>query len=124
VEVRSGVEMPLALLVLVGFALVAFLFYGGATVEKVTQATIAHDRLNSIQAAVAAPAPPPPVTSEAIFAAQPVKTPRESELLAKIEPAARAARAESLPKKKQVIRQQPVVQQQQQLYDRFSIKGY
>jgi len=116
--------MPLALLVLVGFALVAFLFYGGATVEKVTQATIAQDRPNSIQAAVAAPAPPPPMTSEATFTAQPAKTPRESELLAKIESAARAARAESPPKRKQVIHQQQPVVQQQQLYDRFSIKGY
>jgi hypothetical protein len=120
--VRDGDVMPLALLVLIGFVLVAFLFYGGATVEKVTQATITHDRPNSIQA-VAAPAPAPNMTSGAIFAAQP-KDQRESEILGKIEPEARAARAEVLPRKKQVIREQQPVAHQQPLFDRFSIKGY
>jgi hypothetical protein len=122
-EVRSGrnAVMPLAFLAMVGFALVVLLFSADATLEKITQLT--NDR--SIQAVVAAPAPAPNMTSQAALAAQ-LRAQREPEVLAKIEPEARAARAEALPKKKRVIpeqqQQQPVAHQQQ--FDRFSIKGY
>ena len=114
--------MPLAFLAIVGFVLVVLLFFADATLEKITQAAITNDRHGSIQAVVAAPAPAPNMTSEAVLAAQP-RIQREPEVLAKIEPEARAARAEALPKKKRVIREREPVAHQQ-LFDRFSIKGY
>jgi hypothetical protein len=63
-------------------------------------------RPDSIQILSSAPAPAPDMTSPLVLAAQP-KVHAAPEVLAKVEPAARAARAEAPPKKKRVIRKQP-----------------
>jgi hypothetical protein len=84
-----------------------------------------------------APAPAPDMTSQAVLAAQPKSAP---DALAKIESAAREARAEVPPKKARVEASakkaraeappqnqhvtQPSHYQQTPLTDRFSIKGY
>ena len=63
-------------------------------------------RPDPIQILSSAPAPAPDMTSPLVLAAQP-KVHAAPEVLAKVEPAARAARAEAPPKKKRVIRKQP-----------------
>src|SRR5262249_20443731 len=83
--------MPaLTFLVVVGLMLIASLFFSDAALEKLAQATAANGHYGSIQANVAAPA-------QAVLAAQP-KDPPAPDVAAKIEPAARAARAEVRPK--------------------------
>ena len=90
----------------------------------------------AIQTLTTAPAPAPDMTSQAVLAAQPKSAP---EALAKVESAAREARAEALPKKAPIEGSakkaraeappqnksvtEPVYHQQNQ-FDRFSIKGY
>jgi hypothetical protein len=96
--------MPLAFLAVVGFVLVVLLFSAGETLEKITQA--------SIQTPVAAPAPAAHVTSEPVRAAQP-RAQVAPEDPVRIEPAARAARAEAPPTKKRVTRTQPPVDYRQ-----------
>jgi hypothetical protein len=118
--------MPaLAFLAVVGLVLIALLFVADATLESGSPAIVTSDRYglpkpwhpDAIQTLTTAPAPAPDMTSQAVLAAQP------PEALAKIGAAARAARAEAAPKKKQVT-QQPTNYQQNYLADRFSIKGY
>jgi len=89
--------MPaLTFLAVVGLVLIASLFFSDAALEKLAQATVANDRYGSIQADVSAPAPAPDMTSQAVLAAQPNDP---ADVPTKIEPAARAARAEVRPAK-------------------------
>jgi hypothetical protein len=84
--------MPaLAFLAVVGLVLVASLFFSDAALEKLAQATVANDHYGSIQADVTSP-------SQAVVAAQ-AKNPPALDVVAKIEPEARAARAEVRPKR-------------------------
>jgi len=124
--------MPvLAYLELVGFVLVALLFVADATLERVSPVIVTSDRVglperwhsDTIQTVSTAPAPAPDMTSPAVRAAQPNLEP---EVLEKIGPAARAARAEAPPKNNRLT--QPTGHrknhdQTNQLVDRFSIKG-
>ena len=136
--------MPaLAFLVVVGLALVALLFVADATLEPRSPAIVTSQR-SGLPAArhpdeihlTTAPAPAPDMTSQAVLAAQPKSAP---EAPAKIESAAREARAEAPAKKTGVggsakkaraevppqnkVVTEPVYHQQNQ-FDRFSIKGY
>jgi hypothetical protein len=123
--------MPaLAFLAVVGLALVALLLVADATLKPliVTSQRSGPPKPwhpGAIQTLTTAPAPD--MTSQAVLAAQPKSAP---EAPAKIESAAREARAEAPPKKalaeappqnKSVT--EPVYHQQNQ-FDRFSIKGY
>ncbi|MGB8104700.1 MAG: hypothetical protein WCF47_10520 [Pseudolabrys sp.] len=116
--------MPaLAFLAVAGLVLVALLLVAGATLEPSLPPIVTSDRVglpepwhsDDIQTFAPTPAPAP----EAV---QPQSAPDP----AKIESAARAARAEAPPKKKPVT-QQPDHQQnhfhQDNLVDRFSIRG-
>jgi len=99
--------MPaLSFLAFVGLALIAFLFYGNATLEPISPEII------TTRHAVA-PAPAPNMISQAVLAAQPAP-----DALKKIHPAARAARAEASHYRGWFRHQQ------QSQFDRFSIKGY
>ena len=124
--------MPvLAYLEVVGFVLAALLFVADATLERSSPVIVTSDRVglperwhfDTIQTLSTAPAPAPDMTSPAVLAAQPKSEP---EVLEKIGPAARAARAEAPPKNNRVT--QPTGRRQNhgltnQLADRFSIKG-
>jgi hypothetical protein len=119
--------MPaLAFLAMVGLVLVALLFVADATLESGSPAIVTSDRVglpepwhpNTAGTLTTAPAPAPDMSSTAVLAAQP------SNALTKIDPAARAARAEAPPKKKRVTQQPNVYQyQRNDLADRFSAKG-
>jgi len=136
--------MPaLAFLVVVGLALVALLFVADATLEP--GSPIVTSQRSGLPAArhpdeihlTTAPAPAPDMTSQAVLAAQPKSATPEAP--AKIESAAREARAEAPAKKTGVggsakkaraevppqnkVVTEPVYHQQNQ-FDRFSIKGY
>jgi hypothetical protein len=144
--------MPaLALLVVVGLVLVALLFVADAVLKPVIVTSQRSGppkpwHPGTIQTLTTAPAPAPDMTSPAILAAQP-KSARDA--LAKIESAAREARAEEPPKKTRAEASakkvrveasakkaraevppqnqrvtQPNNYQQTPLFDRFSIKGY
>jgi hypothetical protein len=124
--------MPvLAYLEVVGFVLVALLFAADATLERSSPVIVTSDRIglperwhsDTIQTLTTAPAPAPDMTSPAVRAAQPKPEP---DILDKIGPAARAARAEAPPKNNRLT--QPTGHRQNhyqtnQLVDRFSIKG-
>jgi hypothetical protein len=128
--------MPvLAFFAVVGTGLVALLFAADATLENSSPVIVTSQRTglpaplyhNAIKTRTTAPAPAPDMTSQAVLDAQPKSAP---EALAKIEPAAREARAEAPPKKARVEASpqdkrvtQPNDYQQNQ-FDRFSIKGY
>jgi hypothetical protein len=124
--------MPvLAYLAVVGFVLVALLFVANATLERSSPVIVTSDRVglperwhsDTIQTLSTAPAPAPDMTSPAVLAAQPKSEP---EVLEKIGPAARAARAEAPPRNSRVTRPTGPRQhhdQTDQLADRFSIKG-
>ena len=94
-------DTPLALLAVLGFVLVVLLFTADEALEKITQA--------SIQTRSAAPALATHVTSEPVHASQP-RAQVAPEPPMRIEPAARAARAEAPRTKKQVTRTQPPVE--------------
>jgi hypothetical protein len=135
--------MPaLALLAVVGLVLVALLFVADATLRPVIVTSQRSGppkpwHPGAIQTLTTAPAPAPDMTSPAVLAAQPKSAPN---ILAKIEPAAREARAEEPPKKTRAEASakkaraeappqdqratQPSHYQQTPLTDRFSIKGY
>jgi hypothetical protein len=131
--------MPaLAFIVLAGSVLVALLFFADATLKDATRkknspALLISQRYDlpkpprdrdGIQILTSAPAPAPDMASRAVRDAQPR---REPEALAKIPPKARAARAEATPKDMRVtkpIDYQQNQYQQNQLIDRFSIKGF
>ena len=123
--------MPaLAFLAVVGFALIALLCVADATLERSSPVIVTSDRVglperwrsDTIRTLTTAPAPAPDMTSPAVRAAQPRSEP---DILDKIGPAARAARAEAPPKTNRVT--QPSHRQNHdqtnQLADRFSIKG-
>ena len=124
--------MPvLAYLEVVGFVLVALLFVADATLERSSPVIVTSDRVglpkpwhsDTIQTLTTAPAPAPDMTSPAVLAAQPRSEP---DILDKIGPAARAARAETSPKNKLITRptgRRQYNDQTNQLADRFSIKG-
>ena len=130
--------MPvLAFFAVVGSVLFALLFVADATLENGSPAIITsqrtglpaprYDSANAIKTLTNAPAPAPDMTSQAVLAAQPKST---SDALAKIEPAAREARAEAptnkvraeAPPPNQRVTQRSDHQQNQ--FDRFSIKDY
>ena len=128
--------LVLAYLGVVGFVLVALLFVADATLERSSPVIATSDRIglpkrwhsDTIQTLSTAPAPAPDMTSPAVVAAQPksAQPKSEPEVLEKIGPAARAARAEAPPKNNRVT--QPIDHRQNhyqtnQLVDRFSIKG-
>jgi len=99
--------MPaLSFLVFLGLALIAFLFYGKATLEPVTPEIVTTHH-------AAAPAPAPNLTSQVV---QPKSAP---DALAKIGHVARTARAEA---NNRVTRS--IGYERTSLFDRFSIKGY
>jgi len=117
--------MPaLVFLAVVGLALVALLFVADATMQAGPPAIITSDRTglperwrpDPIQTLTTAPAPAPDMASQAVLASQP------AEGLAKVDPAARAARAEAISKKKRGT-PQPFNYQQNYSVDRFSAKG-
>ena len=124
--------MPvLAYLEVVGFVLVALLFVADATLERSSPVVVASDRIglperwhsDTIQTLTTAPAPAPDMTSPAVRVAQPKPEP---DILDKIGPAARAARAEAPPKNNRLT--QPTGHrknhdQTNQLVDRFSIRS-
>jgi hypothetical protein len=128
--------MPaLAFLAWVGLALVALLFVADATLEDRGPAIITSDRIglpepwhpDMTQTPAIAPIPAPEMTSQAELDTQ-FESAAEAQT---IEPVARTARAEALPKKKRVTRQptdrkQAHIQQshvqQNNLFDRFSIR--
>jgi hypothetical protein len=104
--------MPaLSFLAFVGFALIALLFYGNATLEPISPGLVTTHH-------TAAPATPAPNLS-AHIAPQPQSAP---DALAKIGVVARAARAEAPPKNNRIS--QTLNYQVTPLLDRFSIKGY
>jgi hypothetical protein len=101
--------MPaLAFLAVAGLALIALLFVADATLEPGSPPIVTSQRSglpevhrpNPIQTLVTAPAPAPDMTSQAVLAAQSKAAPQGT----KIDPSARAARAETPPKKKRVAR--------------------
>ena len=123
--------MPaLAFLAAVGIALIALLCVADATLERSSPVIPTSERVglperwhpDTVQILTSAPAPAPDMTSPPVLAAQPKPEP---DVLEKIGPAARAARAEAPPKNRRVT--QPIDRwqnhyQKNQLVDRFSIK--
>jgi hypothetical protein len=119
--------MPaLAFLAVVGLVLIALLFVADATLERSSPMIVTTERVglpkpwhpDTVQTLATAPAPAPDMTSPAVRTAQPKPEP---EALGKIEPGARAARAEAPPNDNHVTR--PIDNRQNLLVDRFSIKG-
>jgi hypothetical protein len=115
-------------LVVAAYALIALLFVADAMLEPGSSPVIVTSqrlglpesrRPDGIQTLTARPAPAPDMSSQAVLAAQPKSAP---DPLAKIDSAARAARAEAPPKDRRIT--QPIGYQQTPLLDRFSIKGY
>jgi hypothetical protein len=125
--------MPiLAFFAVVGSVLFALLFVADATLEQSGSPVIVtsqrtglpvprYDSANAIKTLTNAPAPAPDMASQAVLAAQPKST---SDVPAKIEPAAREARAEAAPRREQPRVRQAIHYQQPNMFDRFSIKGY
>ena len=116
--------MPaLTFLAVVALVLVAFLFVADATLENGPPPIVTSERSglpkpwrpDTIQTHTAAPAPAPDMSSQAVLAAQPKSGPKT---LSKIGSAARAARAEA-PRNE---RTQSTGYQQNNLFDRFSLK--
>ena len=111
----AGMPMPIFTYVaVVGSVLIALMFVVNPMLEKGTRAVITSDRVglpkswhpDSIQTLAAAPAPAPDMMSPLVLAAAP-KVQSAPEVVAKAEPAARAARAEATHKKKRVTHRQP-----------------
>jgi hypothetical protein len=128
--------MPvLAFFAVVGSVLVALLFVADATLEQSGSPVIVtsqrtglpapqNDNANATKTLTTAAAPAPDMTSQAVLAAQPKSV---SDALAKIESAAREARAEAAPRREHPqnnLVRQPIHYQQPNMFDRFSIKGY
>lgn len=98
----------------VSSVLIALMFVVNPMLEKGTRAVVTSDRVglpkpwhpDSIQTLAAAPAPAPDMTSPLVLAAAP-KVQSAPEVVAKVEPAARAARVEATHKKKRVTSRQP-----------------
>jgi hypothetical protein len=114
--------MPVfAYFAVVGSVLIALLFVADATLEKDMPAVVSTSdhlvlpkprRPDQIQILFAGAAPAPDMTSPLVLAAQP-RAQVAPEDPVKIEPAARAARAEAPPKKKRVTPEQPPVDYRQ-----------
>ena len=126
--------MPVfAYLGVVGLALLALLFVADTTLEKGAPPIVTSSRVglperwhpDTIQVLTTTPAPVPDMTSQAVLAAQPKV---EAQALAKIAPAARAARAE-VPVENNHIAQandhvmHPIDRRMNSSGDRFSISG-
>ena len=116
--------MPaLTFLAVVGLALVALLFVADATLTPGPPPIVTSERSglpkpwrpDTIQTLTTAPAPAPDMTLPDVLAAQPKPA---AAALPKVGSAARAARAEALPRNNRYA--QPA---EQNLFDRFSIKG-
>src|SRR5215813_5915863 len=131
----------------VGSVLLALLFVADATLEQSGSPIVTsqrtglpaprYDNANAIKTLTTEPAPAPDMTSQAVVDAQPKSAPDEA--LAKNEPAAREASAETPPKHVRIeasarraraeapSQKQRVTQhtdyRQTSLLDRFSIKG-
>jgi hypothetical protein len=121
--------------------MIALLFVAGATLEQSGSPVIVTSQRtglpaprydNAIKLLTTGSAPAPDMTSQAVVAAQPKSV---SDALARIEPAAREARAEAPPKHVRIEasaknarpQNQRVTQHtdyRQNQFDRFSIKGY
>ena len=117
----------------VGSVLIALLFVADATLEKGTRAVVTSQyglptvvtsdqyglekpwRPDPKQILAAVPAPAPDMTSPLVLAAQP-KAQSVPEVLAKVEPAALAARAEAPPRKCVTGTQPPVYHRQNQTW--------
>ena len=120
--------MPaLTFLAVVGLVLVGLLFVADATLESGPSPIVTSDRTglpkpwrpDGVKTLTTAPAPAPDMTSDAVLSAQPKVVHDAS---AKINAAARAARAEALPRNRNAT--EPVnYPQNSNLFDRFSIKG-
>jgi hypothetical protein len=115
--------------VVAGSVMIALLFVADATLEKGTVAVVTSQyglpkpwrpvvtsdqdglpkpwRPDPKQFLAAVPAPAPDMTSPLVLSAQP-KAQSVPEVLAKVEPAARATWAEAPKKKRVIVRQQPV----------------
>ena len=119
--------MPaLTFLAVVGLVLVGLLFVADATLENGPPPIVTSERTglpkpwrpDGVKTLTTAPAPAPDMTSEAIVSAQPKAV---HETSAKVSAAARAARAEALPRHTRFAT--PDAYQNGNLFDRFSIKG-
>ena len=117
--------MPaLAFLAVVGLALIALLFVADATLEPGSPPIVTSDRVglpepwHSDDIQTFAPTPAPDTTSQTV---QPQSAPD----LAKIEPEARAARAQAPHTKKRVTQQPPVEYQQNNAssHQEFGLSG-
>jgi hypothetical protein len=111
----AGLAMPIFTYVaVVSLVLIALMFVVNPMLEKGTRAVVTSDRVglpkpwhpDSIQTLAAAPAPAPDIMSPLVLAAAP-KVQSAPEVVAKVEPAARAARVEATHKKKRVTHRQP-----------------
>jgi hypothetical protein len=119
--------MPaLTLLAVVGLVLIGLLFVADATLENGPPPIVTSDRTglpkpwrpDGVKTLTTAPAPAPDMTSDAVVSAQPKAVHDTS---AKVS-AARAARAESLPRNTRFTAP-AAYPQNSNLFDRFSIKG-
>ena len=139
--------MPvLAFFLVVGSLLVAALFIVDAKLNNISPAIVTSQRIglaesryhNATKALTNTPAPAPDMASQAVLDAQPKSAPETA--LAKIDRAAREARAEAPPKRARVEasakkaraeaplannpHRRPTTYQQPPFFDRFSIKDY
>ena len=136
VRSRSAAMPIFTYFAVVGSVLIALLFVADTTLEKGTRALVTSQyglpkhpvvtsdqyglekpwRPDPKQILAAVPAPAPDMTSPLVLAAQP-KAQSVPEVLAKVEPAALAARAEAPPRKKRVTgTQRPVYHRQNQTW--------
>src|SRR5262249_23316812 len=133
--------MPaLTFLAVVGLALIALLFVADATLEPSSPPIVTSNRVGlpepwhpestdpgAIQNLTIAPAPAPDMASDLVRAAMPKSQAASEEDLAKVKPAARAARAEAPLTKKRIPRAQPPVEYRQnntRSYREFGLSGY
>jgi hypothetical protein len=119
--------MPVAsFLALVGLALIAMLFIADGTLEPSSPPIVTSNRVglpepwhpdsmypDAIRNLTTSPAPAPDMASDLVRAAMPKAQSAPEDDLAKVNPAARAARAEAPPEKKRVTRTQPPVEYRQ-----------
>ena len=133
--------MPaLTFLAVVGLALIALLFVADATLEPSSSPIVTSNRVglpepwhpdpinpDAIRNRTTASAPAPDMASDLVRAAMPKAQSVSEDDLAKVKPAARAARAEAPPTKKRVTRPQPPVEYRQNntgSYREFGLSGY
>jgi hypothetical protein len=126
-------------LAVVGLALIALLFVADATLEPSSPPIVTSNRVGlpepwhpemdpgAIRNLITTPAPAPDMASDLVRAAMPKAQAASNDDLAKIKPAARAARAEAPATKKRVTRTQPPVESRQnntRSYREFGLSGY